>query len=74
MRVRSKARDIALCLLYQTEITKVDVRQIIKTYLKNSPQKQDIVDFLTLLVEGVIERLNEIDTLVKTHVKNWEIE
>lgn len=74
MRVRSKARDIALCLLYQTEITKVDVRQIIKTYLKNSPQEQDIVDFLTLLVEGVIERLNEIDTLVKTHVKNWEIE
>ncbi len=74
MRLRSKARDIALCLLYQTEITKVDFRQIILTYLKNIPQKQEIVDFLTILIEGVIKNLKEIDSLVKKYVKNWEIE
>ncbi len=74
MRLRSKARAIALSLLYQIEISKVDSRQALNSYLENYPQKQEIIDFFSLLVEGVIINISSIDSLIKEHVKNWEIE
>ncbi len=74
MRSRSKAREIALCLLYQVEIAKTDFHQAIQSYLAEYPQRQEIVDFCSLLVEGTITNNKTLDTLVKKHVKNWEIE
>ena len=74
MRLRSKAREIALCLLYQVEMSKADFRQALQSYLENYPQKQEVVDFLSILAKGVIENLGLIDSLVKKHAKNWQIE
>jgi len=73
MRLRSKARAVALSLLYQIEILKVDFRQVLNSYLENYPQKQEVIDFFSLLVEGVTTNISSIDTLIKKHVKNWEI-
>ena len=74
MRLRSKAREIALCLLYQIEIAKADSSTVLQEYLNNNPKKHEIFDFLSLLVKGVIENLDSIDCLIKKYVKNWEIE
>jgi len=73
MRLRSKAREVALCLLYQVEVTKPDPHQVIQDYLDNNPSKQEIADFLFILVEGVLKNLELIDSLVKRHAKNWKI-
>jgi len=73
MRLRSKARAVALSLLYQTEISKVDFHQALRDYSENYPQKQEVIDFFSLLVEGVITNMSSIDSLIKKHVKNWEI-
>ena len=74
MRLRSKARATALSLLYQIEISKVDFHQALNSYFENYPQKQEVIDFFSLLVEGVITNISSIDSLIKKHVKNWEIE
>jgi len=74
MRLRSKAREVALCLLYQVEISKTDFHQAIQGYLENYPQKQEVIDFLSILIQGVISNINSIDSLIKKHVKNWEID
>jgi len=74
MRLRSKAREVALCILYQVEISKKDYKETFQDYLKNNPQKKEVVDFAFFLVEGVIKNLNCLDSLLKKHVKNWEIE
>ena len=73
MRSRSKARAVALSLLYQIEISKVDFRQALQDYSENYPQKQGVIDFFSLLVEGVITNMSSIDTLIKKYVKNWAI-
>jgi len=73
MRLRSKARAIALSLLYQIEISKVDSHQAFNSYLENYPQEQKVIDFFSLLVEGVRINISSIDSLIKKHVKNWEI-
>jgi N utilization substance protein B len=74
MRLRSKAREIALSILYQIEISRKDYQETFQSYLKDHPQKQEIVDFSFSLVEGVIKNLSYIDSLIKKYVKNWEIE
>lgn len=73
MRLRSQAREIALCLLYQIEISKIDFSQASQNYLENFPQKQEVIIFFSLLVKGVLKNLEYIDSLIRKHVKNWEI-
>jgi N utilization substance protein B len=74
MRLRSKAREVALCVLYQVEISKRDYKETFQDYLKYNPQKKEVIDFAFFLVEGVIKNLDYLDSLLKKHVKNWEIE
>ncbi len=74
MRLRSKAREVALHLLYQVELSKVDYHQAFQTYLENHPQRQEVVDFSLSLIEGVMEKIQFIDELIKKSVRNWEID
>ncbi|MFH1519288.1 MAG: transcription antitermination factor NusB [Candidatus Omnitrophota bacterium] len=74
MRLRSKARAIALSLLYQIELSRTDPVQALGNFLENYPQKQEVIDFFSLLVKGVVENISSIDCLIKKHAKNWEIE
>lgn len=74
MRVRSKAREIALHLLYRLELIKIDSQQAFEIYLENAPQKPEIVDFAKILIQGVLARQKDIDALIVEYVKNWEIE
>jgi len=45
MRLRSKARAVALSLLYQIEILKIDFHQALQDYSKNYSQKQEVISF-----------------------------
>jgi N utilization substance protein B len=74
MRLRSKAREVTLHLLYEIEISKVDHRQACQNYLERNPQRQEIIDFSSFLIQGVMSNLDHIDTLIKKYVKNWGIE
>ena len=74
MRLRSKAREVALHLLYQIEITKGDYAQAFSSYLENHPQRQEVIDFSQILLEGTAKNIKTIDDLIKKYVKNWEIE
>ncbi len=74
MRARSKAREIALCILYQMEITKKKVVELLNIYLESYPQKQEVIDFSRILVGGVEKSLSSIDSIIKKYAKNWEIE
>ncbi|MDP8290446.1 MAG: transcription antitermination factor NusB [Candidatus Susulua stagnicola] len=73
MRLRSKARAVALSLLYQIEILKIDFHQALQDYSKNYSQKQEVISFFSLLVEGVVVNMTAIDSLIKKHAKNWGI-
>ena len=74
MRLRSKAREVVLHILYQVEIAHTDYQSACQNYLKNYPQKQEVIDFSHTLIEGVCKNLKDIDSLIKKYVKNWEID
>ena len=74
MRSRTKAREIALQLLYQIEITKQDIKESLDNYFSAYSQPQDIVEFTSRIVSGVIESKQDLDALIKKYVKNWGID
>lgn len=73
MRLRSKAREVALHILYQREITGTNHHDSFSRYLEYNPQKQEVLDFAATLLNGVIEHLCVIDSLIKKYAKNWGI-
>ncbi|MBU2044714.1 MAG: transcription antitermination factor NusB [Candidatus Omnitrophica bacterium] len=74
MRLRTKSREIALCLLYQIELSKADPAQARDGYLQQYPQKQEVIDFSWILLDGVLKNSVQIDSLIKKYVKNWGID
>ncbi|MCF7874092.1 MAG: transcription antitermination factor NusB [Candidatus Omnitrophica bacterium] len=73
MRSRSKARDIALCLLYQIEISKNKPQDVLAGTLAKTIKDKLIISFFSQLVEGIISNKEKIDSIIKKYAKNWEI-
>ena len=73
MRPRSKAREIALCILYQREVTHKDCNDLLSKFLEGNFQKKEMVEFISQLATGVVENLSFLDSVIKKYVRNWEI-
>jgi len=74
MRLRSKAREITLSLLYQVELSKADYFSAFNNYLQNYPQNQKTADYSILLLDGVLKNIVSIDCLIKEYAQNWDIQ
>ena len=75
MRKRTKARECALKILYQIEITKDDYNNSLRIYWEREPDTEDIVkDFAAQLVKGVKDNIKEIDSAISKYATNWQID
>ncbi len=75
MRRRTKARESALKVLYQIEMTKDAPSEALHIYWQREHESDSSVKgFTQQLVEGVIEHKTEIDKLISEHAKNWQID
>lgn len=73
MRRRTKARECALKVLYQIDITKGDFKEALRDYWSNHKQIKLIKDFTSKLVTGTIQNKPEIDKLITRYAANWTI-
>ncbi len=73
MRKRTKAREYALQLLYQIDISRIDVSQVIDEFWQYHHIPQDVKTFAERLVRGTVEHMPEIDRLIGACASNWEI-
>lgn len=76
MRKRTRAREFALQILYQMDITKENPEEIIENfweYQSDHPIEPDIKDFAASIVKGVAENLNTIDEKIVKHATNWQL-
>jgi len=75
MGPRRKAREYALQMLFQWDITHDAVEQIVATFFQNQPEESTaIVDFARNLVTGTIEHVEEIDRLIQRHAEHWRLD
>jgi N utilization substance protein B len=74
MGLRRRAREAALKILYQIEMSGYPFEECIETYWNNLGENQDVKEFSTFLVRGIHRFLSEIDEKIKETAKNWSIE
>lgn len=73
MQVRRKARTIALEIIYQREITKASLDEIIRNRNK-AGEGEPPSDFSMKLINGVVSHQSEIDDLIEGYADNWALD
>lgn len=73
MRKRTHAREFALMILYQTEIAKLSADESLQIFWGEHEAEEEVKQFTTSLVLGVIENLKRIDGMISQYADNWEL-
>ncbi len=73
MRLRTKAREVALQYLYQVDITKRHSEEILKAFIAHFVKSQDVIKYARELINGVFTNLEKIDELIDSASKNWPV-
>ncbi len=74
MRKRTLAREHALKICYQKELTKRQPQQSIRYYWEDQEGvAQEVREFANRLVAGVVEHQDTIDEKVSQYATNWQL-
>lgn len=76
MRRRTHAREFALQILYQIDITKDKLEDILDNFWNYQEEKEAdpaVKDFMLEIVKGVIENLKAIDEKISRYATNWQL-
>lgn len=76
MRKRTQAREFALQILYQIDITHDDCDASLDSFWQSHEEESDkeLRDFTAMLVKGVNENLSTIDAKISQYAANWKLE
>jgi N utilization substance protein B len=73
MGTRRKARELAVQLLYQHDLTKVDPEEGMRLFWEYFPVDMETRVFCSQLVLGTLDRLAVIDELLSEASENWSL-
>jgi transcription antitermination protein NusB len=76
---RHRAREAAVQMLYQWEVGKQSMLEVMSTFWTSGPAADEPLtgemrEFATALTTGVVAKLEEIDPLIVEAAQNWRIE
>ena len=77
MRKRTKAREFALQVLYQLDITRDSCENALENFWLSQSETEiadEIKRFTAELVKGTTENLSAIDAMIVRYATNWQIE
>ena len=78
MRVRTRARELALQFLYQLDLQGDEYRPELTSFLNQAlagkPGAPDAIAYARRLVDGVITHRDAIDALLRSAARNWDLE
>ena len=80
MRRRSKARECALQILYEVEISRKDMKDCFENYWEDATlddvpadDRADVRKFATELVRGVLDHMEKIDAEIEKYAEHWKM-
>jgi transcription antitermination factor NusB len=73
MRKRSRARELALQILYQIDLRGPEVLADIEDMLSRERRDEDVVEFALRLVRGTSDRRDEIDGRIRATAEHWDL-
>ena len=74
MGLRRKARECALQMLFQWDITHDSVEQIVGTFWEMHDEQSELRGFAEVLFHGAVEHVEEADRIIQRHAENWRLD
>jgi transcription antitermination protein NusB len=70
---RRKAREAALQILYQIDVSKNTPKEALRLFWSEHSSLPEVEEFGDRLVEGVVRNQPEIDRLIESHSTHWKL-
>jgi N utilization substance protein B len=74
MKSRTKARGIALQVLYERDMTIHPPGAILELRLADDPMESNLADFSRQIVNGVIPLVEKLDNFISQHAPEWPLD
>jgi len=74
MKSRTKARGIALQILYEYDLTGHPVGEILETHLTEEDLDENLQKFLRSIILGVVPIIGQLDMIVSDHAPEWPLD
>ncbi len=73
MGARRKARELALQMLFQHDMSGNEPEMIITTFEDLQKSKPNTREFATKIFRGTVDHLGEIDDIIQQQAENWRL-
>jgi N utilization substance protein B len=73
MGLRRAARECALQMLYEYDIGKIPVPEILTSFWEMNEHPEKVREFANQLFQGSVARLKEIDSIIQRHTQHWRL-
>jgi N utilization substance protein B len=74
VRIRRRARIIAIQALYELDLTNHSPEMVLERHIEEKAFPPEGVPFLRHLVQGVLEHKEHLDEVIQRHAPEWPIE
>jgi N utilization substance protein B len=71
---RRQAREVALQVLYQIDVSKIDAEEAIELYCENFDVQENVREFSTELILGTRKHIDEIDDFIGNCSEHWTLD
>ena len=73
MGARRKARELALQMLYQYDLSANPPAQIVETFEELQKSKPNTREFAAKIFRGTVDHLTDIDGMIQAQADNWRL-
>ncbi len=74
MKSRTRARGLALQVLYEIDLTNHPPADILKERLEETPLTEDLAEFARQIVFGILPLCHELDQVIAEYAPEWPLD
>jgi len=74
MKPRTRARSLALQVLYEVDMANHPPAEVFKSRLEETPLADELSDFARQIIFGVLPRTHDLDQLIAKYAPEWPFE
>ena len=71
MKSRTRARSLALQVLYEVDLTNHLPAEILKFRLEEEPMKEELAEFSRQIIFGIYPLIPELDRIIAIYAPEW---
>lgn len=74
MKSRTRARGLALQVLYEVDVANHPPVEVFQSRLEESPLSDELAEFARQIIFGVLPRIQELDHLIAKYASEWPLD